>query len=150
MNEPNPFSSPQSELSDLPHLPVSNTSSIVVKVFMWILWMMTLLGESILLLYAFIPRPDSEKWLFSFQWVVALAVLLTVVLAIRFLLMKKIHLPWLLLLVFLIGIFIANMITTLGMFAMPQGGQSFILIGIVAVLTYCPYWIKVKTKSKPL
>jgi len=143
MNETNPYSSPAAQATDTPDLNNSSVASIIVTVLMWVTWIAFLFGNCVLLLYAYMPQPDGNKWILSFEWVVALLLLLTISLSFRFLLIRKTRKLWLLFIAYLLGIFFTNMITVTGMFAMFTGQQTSILIGIIAVLFYCPYWIKV-------
>jgi len=138
-----PYETPQSspEVNS-----VSNTPSIIVAVLIWVIWIILLLGEVVLLRYAYSPDPSSKKWVLSFEWLIALVILVAISLSIRFLLIPKIKKLWILFPSFLIGIFFANTISLTGMFAVLQGQQTHILVGVILILLYCPYWINVPKK----
>jgi uncharacterized membrane protein len=145
MNQPNPYQSPQTT----PGMPFSSSKApLIVKVLMWAIWILFLQGISVLLSFAYRPDPSSNQWTLGFEWVIALAILLVISLTFRFLLMKKIKNIWIQFLVFLVGLFFADMIAVTGMFALLSGQKAYILIGVVSILLYCPHWIKLANKSQ--
>lgn len=117
---------------------------------MWFFWVNVLLGAFIILQYAYSPNLDSDQWILKFEFAVILLIFLVISLTLRFLLSSKIRRTWLMAIVFLAGMLFANLITMIGMFALLQGQQSAILLGLITTLLYCPHWIPVAHKSKAL
>jgi uncharacterized membrane protein len=108
---------------------------------MWLIWIAFILGIVVIFTFAYRPRPDSDKWNLELTWAVAMVVLLTVPLSLRFLVVPRMKEPWLIFLIFLVGLFFADMISMVSMFALANGQNSCILIGFVTLLLYCPHWI---------
>jgi len=119
----------------------SSTHRTIVKVIMWISWSFLIFGVSIILRFAYNPDPLSNKWKLTFEWIIALFLLGLISLAVRFLIIPKIKNSWFKLAVFLIGLFLSETIAVTGMFALLQGQQTYILIGITLMTLYCPHWI---------
>jgi len=114
---------------------------------MWLIWLTIFLGIAVLLTFAYTPDPDSNRWIFDFTWVIALVVLLIIPLSLRFLILPRVKNPWLVFLAFIVGVFFANTIAVVGMFALLEGQQSYILVGITTLLLFCPY-LNLNLKSK--
>ena len=108
---------------------------------MWIIWGVILFGVAVLLLYAYLPDPAANQWKVSFEFAIALVLMSALPISLRIFVVPRIKNPWLVFLLFLFGIFLGDMISVMGMFALRGGQQSYILVGMFVLLFYCPHWL---------
>jgi uncharacterized membrane protein len=113
----------------------------IMNVLMWLLWLVILFGIATIITFAYVPKPDVNKWLFEFHWLVTLFVLLAIPISVRFLLIPKLKNPWLIFLIFIIGVFFGECIAVIGMFALLNGQNTYILSGVITILLFCPHWL---------
>ena len=108
---------------------------------MWIIWLSLLFGIAVVITFAYVPKPEAHKWIFEFPWVVTLAVLLAIPISLRFLIIPRFQNAWLIYLFFMIGVIFGDGIAFVGMFALRNGQNTYILSGVISILLFCPHWL---------
>lgn len=135
---PDPYTPPSYSLDADNVVKYSRSHLIVVKILKWLAWSMLIILTLLVYTFAYRVNPDTNHWAVDLTGVIILIVLLPLSLFVGLFLLKKIANPWLNVLVYSFGLFVSFLLISCGFFAVLSGGYPLIIMGVIALLLYCP------------
>lgn len=133
-----PYTPPSSSLEADKTVKYSKGSIILTQILKWLAWSMWIILTLLVYTFAYRANPDTNHWAVDLTGVIILVVLLPLSLFLRFFLLRKIANPWVNALIYGFGLFLTFLLISCGFFAVLSGGYPLIIVGVIALLLYCP------------
>jgi hypothetical protein len=149
-NHTNPFPEPSSQDSQLPTRKAEDlsNSTFVAKSLMWISWMISIFGMTVLFLFAYDINRGQDHWAPDSVVIGALSILLPTSLALRLFVIKRINNVWMKFIIYGLGLFVSALIIICGYFAAASGDFILMITGAFMILLHFPACIRIQSSKQ--